>query len=1050
MALTRAEQAEQYVYGGLVLVPIPPNSKAPKSQGWNELENAFTDPARAKAFFEQNPQHNMGLLHFASNTAALDIDHRDHALTALHAVGIDLTQLEQDNPFKIKGKNGEKPLYRVPEGLLLHPVKLTLPALNGSEAITVLELRGGSVQDVLPPSIHPDTQKPYAWVGDGGCPQSLQDLIEIPDSLLEVWQNWPKYKAVMLAALGVVKPAPTVPAKTAKPAPSSVPRTQQATDQPTPIEAYNARYTVHELLERNGYKQDGAKYIAPSSSTGMAGVTILRGDDGRDYAFSHHGSDPIADGHRHDAFDLYKILEHGGDDTAAVKAAALELGLHNPKKQSSSKTQPPAGTTNNPLEQQAEPSSQAFESSTYFISGGAHHYWKAVKQKGETTFEEVRLCNFVARIESVIIKDDGANRTTNYAITGKLATGRQLPAVTVPTGQYRSLNWVHNEWGAFGAQPMPGLAIADHLQYALHQSSYALGVKEETRFGHLGWTKLVNSETLEPMGWAYLHAGGAITSSGLDPSVSVELTGNLSKYILPAPLEGQALRLALEASFNLLKIAPDHVGYACYMAIFRAALGDCNLTIWLQGKTGSRKSAFASVLQAHFGTGFKVMDDFGESWKSTANHLELSSFRVKDSLLFVDDFKPEGTKFEMDGMYGKAAYFIRGQGNQSGRQRLDNNSQSRGGYYPRGIAFVTAEENPKGNSGQGRCVLLHLAKDAVNLELLTAAQKQIPTGIFAGMMAAYLQWLAPKIEQIQAARADELGELRPFFREEDAHARNDSNLSELYRGAWYMTLFALEVGAITEAERWAMLEQSYKALRTVGSLQAQNNTEHDPMNLFTAQLTALLATGKVHLLERSTLAQPQSEPERWGWKLEHDGNYYRSGDQIGWMDSDGGRVYLQPEPAYAAVVQSFARENETFPMTKNSLIKELADKKISLTDPPRGGRKFNSLSVRIGGATKPLLCLPIEKFGGGTDSVQLTQPNPKNHIPTTLEGGFVFPKIHTIEKPSTPTLEEIETNAQPQLEPTTPAQPEPLLIPPPKITQPETKPLETIAEWGDD
>ncbi len=53
----------------------------------------------------------------------------------------------------------------------------------------VLEFRcasanGLTVQDVLPPSIHPDTGKPYHWAGKG----DWRDIPEIPDQLLAVWQ----------------------------------------------------------------------------------------------------------------------------------------------------------------------------------------------------------------------------------------------------------------------------------------------------------------------------------------------------------------------------------------------------------------------------------------------------------------------------------------------------------------------------------------------------------------------------------------------------------------------------------------------------------------------------------------------------------------------------------------------------------------------------------------------------------------------------------------------------------------------------------------------
>jgi len=56
--------------------------------------------------------------------------------------------------------------------------------------ITILEFRCGTrdgltVQDVLPPSIHPDTGQPYKWGGKG----NWQAIPVIPASLLAVWQQ---------------------------------------------------------------------------------------------------------------------------------------------------------------------------------------------------------------------------------------------------------------------------------------------------------------------------------------------------------------------------------------------------------------------------------------------------------------------------------------------------------------------------------------------------------------------------------------------------------------------------------------------------------------------------------------------------------------------------------------------------------------------------------------------------------------------------------------------------------------------------------------------
>lgn len=106
----------------------------------------------------------------------------------------------------------------------------------------------------------------------------------------------------------------------AKAPPKPKPRVSLAQGQQSPIELFNAAYDVASLLDSFGYKRVGKKYIHPSSSSGMAGVVLL---DNRYY--SHHESDPLADGHTHDAFDLFVHWTHRGDFDAAVKQAANDL-----------------------------------------------------------------------------------------------------------------------------------------------------------------------------------------------------------------------------------------------------------------------------------------------------------------------------------------------------------------------------------------------------------------------------------------------------------------------------------------------------------------------------------------------------------------------------------------------------------------------------------------------------------------------------------------------------------------------------------------------------
>jgi hypothetical protein len=172
---------DAYIRHGWSLVPIPAGTKGPRTPGWNIKANAL------KAQGDLPPGYGIGLAHAYSGTMALDIDEWDSTTVALKQHGIDLQQLydANDSVHIESGKAGHgKLLYAMPLGLALPSKKILI---NG---ITAYELRcatanGLTVQDVLPPSIHPETQQPYHWSGKG----NWMRLPVLPDALLTLWQG---------------------------------------------------------------------------------------------------------------------------------------------------------------------------------------------------------------------------------------------------------------------------------------------------------------------------------------------------------------------------------------------------------------------------------------------------------------------------------------------------------------------------------------------------------------------------------------------------------------------------------------------------------------------------------------------------------------------------------------------------------------------------------------------------------------------------------------------------------------------------------------------
>lgn len=170
---------------GWALVPIPYGKKGPTSEGWNLREQCITSAGMAHRL----EGINVGLAHAyctPNPTCAIDIDDYGQSKQWFAARGIDVDSLLSANEAVViwSGKKYSlKLLYRLP----LNVPPLVSKKINGIDGKSILEFRcatkdGKTVQDVLPPSIHPEGHQ-YRWFGEN--PLNPPDL---PSCLLELWQ----------------------------------------------------------------------------------------------------------------------------------------------------------------------------------------------------------------------------------------------------------------------------------------------------------------------------------------------------------------------------------------------------------------------------------------------------------------------------------------------------------------------------------------------------------------------------------------------------------------------------------------------------------------------------------------------------------------------------------------------------------------------------------------------------------------------------------------------------------------------------------------------
>lgn len=162
------------------------NGKSPEGFGidWDCRERTLDPPDEFIS--------NLGLAHAYSGTCALDLDDLAAATEFWREKGVDIMAL-LDAPDHV-GINSHVPN----RAKLLFQLDAPLPSKHcGSFELRCAKRNGRTEQDVLPPSIHPDTMRPYDWdIGLVGDPAQLPPL---PEAILEFWK-----------AAVAPRPAPTI------------------------------------------------------------------------------------------------------------------------------------------------------------------------------------------------------------------------------------------------------------------------------------------------------------------------------------------------------------------------------------------------------------------------------------------------------------------------------------------------------------------------------------------------------------------------------------------------------------------------------------------------------------------------------------------------------------------------------------------------------------------------------------------------------------------------------------------------------------------------
>lgn len=557
--------------------------------------------------------------------------------------------------------------------------------------------------------------------------------------------------------------------------------------------------------------------------------------------------------------------------------------------------------------------------------------------------ERIQLCNFAARIVKETRYLDGRTVESYLDIEGTQEDQKgyihPLPRTTVKANDFPGMSWVLGAWGV-RAVINPGNLVKDDLRAAIQLHSTP---ELEEVYKHIGWQTVKGNRV-------YLHAQGAITAKGNDPNVSVSLPHDLSRYVLPEPPTKKAdLVKAINAILDLTTLAPAPIAWTMLAATICPLDGPVDFAVHLTGRTGTFKSEVMSLFQSFFGVEMDARHLPG-SWSSTANAIEAQAYLAANAPFVIDDFVPAGTSWQIRAYQVTADKIIRAQGNQAGRARLTDTSNLQATMYPRGIILSTGEDTPEGHSVRARMMILELAPGEIDPKALTHAQGNRP--LYSLATAAYIRHLCENppeaLSEDAAAVRDKNLDL--------GHARTPAMVGRLVTSL--LRFLAWCEPFVSKARLAALRKEAIGSIQKAGKQQVTYLEAADPLDIFTAAIRTIFATGLGHV--RTTNGGIPKGAEALGWTMmDADGDipsYKSRGPCVGWISWKSGEMFLDINSGYT-IARKVAGNDIS--LSRNTFIRRMKDGGLlTRTD---HARQRNTIRISAENHPRQVLAMPIKR-----------------------------------------------------------------------------------------
>lgn len=584
--------------------------------------------------------------------------------------------------------------------------------------------------------------------------------------------------------------------------------------------------------------------------------------------------------------------------------------------------------------------------------------------------------------------------------------------------------WKDHSWLA----SLPGVVDYDHKRAGLDTVQRAImavspGALDQVLHRSTGWRQLPDGSH------HFIHARGAIAAAG-HVDADVDLSGALARYDLPDPTSDvAALREAfLGHSAAMLEVLPARVGAPLLGQVFRSVIGHNPWVLSLVGSPGSYKTSVAS----------KAMHHLGERWDHTRpassmsgngdtfNTLRFKLHNAKDVLYWMDDFAPTKSWLDAQKHLEETARLLH---NQEARGRTSRDGLSvTTGSAPRASGLCTSEVMPRPGSGSERMLVVPLARGDVDPDTLFPLDEAPSRHARALTLSTFISWLARDLSAHRARYAALARDYAEHLAAAGQSIRQAAAIAETRAGWAAMTDCLTELGAITEAERDALLETVDQGLAEAGQAAVDPDLPRTTGARVLELLRYALGQGIAYVDDVRT-GEPPPWPlnSRLGWRRQHldldaygvaqRTRYEARGIRLGWVmhdpgARDRGRMLMCESTQLEAVLKSAsATQAERLEIDRATALRALDDLGALVRDTSDRARWTIKCTVHTEARTARLVAIRLDDLlGDGEDPKDqhdldaAPEPPPPDGAAPTVEGAAATSPPSRPAPPSPPAL----------------------------------------------